>query len=806
MLVCWVAVLSWTVDTSPIPAEERAGHMRRLLAADSGTHVLQVEDFDGPWRSQTNIPGYLGAGFKTSNAQGVATSVMRGRTQVRTGGRFAVWARGYEGEGMDRSFSLTVAGQDLPPTHTRRDRTGFCWQRAGEVPLQPGTVEIVVHDRGDGFEVADAVLLTSDPTCDPDLQERERCVLRDRMAESRKIVDVVIERANASARAGHEQWLKVMSSHSDWDRAREKLRTQFRKALGLWPWPPRTPLNAQVLGETLRDGYKVQRLTFESRAGFVVTANVYVPEPSGSGQRWPAVLCPVGHWPHSKTEPVVQARCIGLAKLGFVVLTYDPFGQGERAVEGNGHDEYWRAALSGLSNMSFMIWDSVRALDYLLSLPCVDPARVACTGASGGGLNTLYLSAVDDRIKVSVPVVYLTSFEAFLGTRAGHCPCSHVPGLASFADMGDIAALIAPRPLLAMCARLDAQFTVAGAERAMDEALPAYQAYDAKENAKLLSFEGGHDYNKAMREALYGFVLKHLKGQGDGSPVAEPAMTTEPVDSSVLRCFPDGKLPPGGETVRSLGRKEAARLLGHLGARDSEVAKRRKALRRLLHWPTDTMAPASPDTTVRLDSSTEVEKVLLRAADGVALPALFFRHGSARRSVAVCGEAGMQALCSHPVVEQLHRAGLSVFLVDLRGWGETATDTHLLATDSMLLGDPLPAQRARDLAAAINYLRQRPDAHGPVGLLGLGVSGGMVSLLAAAAEGRFDAVAAPELPESLLGLMDTALPAEVVVPSLAAVADLTHLRATAGHQVYAGDRSADSIAAWFNRVLGGDRS
>nr|MBC8426486.1 proprotein convertase P-domain-containing protein [bacterium] len=145
--------------------EGKAGNDELVCVAEL-IHVLQVENFEGSWNSQTNIPGYLGTGFKTSNANGVAATVMTGQATIARGGSYAVWARGYEGEGLDRSFSLTIDGQDLLPTHTR-PVGGFNWQYAGYVQLEPGEIEVVVQDRGDSYESVDAVLLTTDLTYGP---------------------------------------------------------------------------------------------------------------------------------------------------------------------------------------------------------------------------------------------------------------------------------------------------------------------------------------------------------------------------------------------------------------------------------------------------------------------------------------------------------------------------------------------------------------------------------------------------------------------------------------------------------------
>lgn len=638
-------------------------------------------------------------------------------------------------------------------------------------------------------------------------------VLVDGAGENRRLVDAVIERTVAQAEAAHAKLRPAMSTRWTWEVARPRLQQRLRAALGLDPWPQRTPLKAQILGETIKNGYKVQRLTFESRPGFVVTANVYVPRSpapaqrgKGSGResaapRYPAVLCPVGHWPLSKAQPQVQARCIGLAKLGFIALTYDPFGQGERAVEGNSHAEYFRTILAGRNNISYMLWDTMRALDYLLTREDVDPARIACTGASGGGLNTLYVSAIDERIGVAAPVVYVTGFAEFLRTRADHCPCSHIPGLARFADIGDVAALIAPRPLLCMTARKDPQFTVAGARHAAAEARPAYRAYGREADLEVREFDSGHDYNREMREALYGFLLKHLKGKGDGSPVPEPEMALEEADSPVLRCFPEGRVPATAATVRDLARQEAVALRAALPA---PKAASRKALAAVLNWPPEPVAPAVPEPLPSSAGPQGSEKLLLRTADGIALPALFYRGNkegqrgpregrpSEGTTVVVIGPGGLESLGRSPGVAGWRQAGWNVLLVDLRGWGETAGREHLLATDSLLLGEPLAAQRARDALAVAAYLRGRNDVYGPLVLLGQGVEGGLVALLAGALDrspspggvgrGRKIGIsmAAPDLPASLVDLYDAGVPADTTVWELLKVADIPHLKALGG--------------------------
>jgi len=777
-------------------------------AGEPGALLLQVEDCAGPWRSQTNIPGYLGTGFKTSNAAGVAETAMRGKVTVPRAGCYAVWARGYEGGGSDRSFFVSVNALDLRPTHISREAQGFSWQRAGEVELTPGEAEDVIHDHGDSFEVADAVLLTDDLQYDPARAEQARRVLPDGAAENRRLVDTLIAQTVNEAEAGHARWAQAMERRETWEPARQELQRRFQATVGLEPLPARTPLNARILGETPRDGYKVQRLLFESRPGFVVTANVYVPLPADRetrapvAARFPAVLCPPGHWQFAKAQEQVQARCIGLAKLGFLALSYDPFGQGERNVEGNGHQEYFRTVLAGRNNMSYMLWDTMRALDYLLTRDDVDPDRIACTGASGGGLNTLYVAALDERLKVAIPVVYTTSFREFLGTRLDHCPCSHLPGLAGYADMGDLAALIAPRPLLLLAAQQDPMFTVRGAQEALAEALPAYRAYGCEEHVQLREFSCGHDYNQPMREALYGFVRKHLNGEGDGAPTAEPALTLEPVDSPALRCFDAGHVPSTAATVRSLARQDALALREQLPPAEGAD---RAALRKVLAWPTGALPTAMAEPVSGGTRPGVPEKILLRAADGVALPGLLLPAGPEAPTAVCLDENGAQNALDTAPTAALRGAGWNVVALDLRGWGETRGREHLLATDSLLWGRPLVTQRALDLLAAVTHLRTRGDLAQPMVLLAKGPSAGMVSLVASALGGGFAAVAVDGLPESLLDLFDSGVPAGCAVWNLLTAADVPHLKALSRCPVRVPFGPVRDLVAWARQAAEAQR-
>ncbi|HID07560.1 MAG TPA: hypothetical protein EYP10_10510, partial [Armatimonadetes bacterium] len=179
------------------------------------------------------------------------------------------------------------------------------------------------------------------------------------------------------------------STKRQWLRRARELREHILVACGLYPLPERTPLNARIFGRIERDDYTVEKVYFESYPGFFVTGNLY--RPRGRKPPFPAVLCPHGHWRdgrlHNDERGSVPGRCINFAKQGYVVLSYDMVGYNDcNQVPhrfGDGREQLW-----GISPMGLQLWNSIRAIDFLCSLPDVDRKRIAVTGASGGGTQT----------------------------------------------------------------------------------------------------------------------------------------------------------------------------------------------------------------------------------------------------------------------------------------------------------------------------------------------------------------------------------------------------------------------------------
>lgn len=188
-------------------------------------------------------------------------------------------------------------------------------------------------------------------------------------------------------------------------------------------------------------------------------------------RRLPAVLCVHGHWQGAKQDPHVQARCAGLATLGFFVLAVDAFGAGERGIGkalGEYHGEMTAATLFpvGRPLSGIQVCENMRAVDYLISRPEVDPEKLGITGASGGGNQSMYAGAWDERFKAVVPVCSVGTYRAYLG--AACCMCEVVPGAIKFTEESGVLALVAPRALMVISATQDAfQFSVGEARKSV---------------------------------------------------------------------------------------------------------------------------------------------------------------------------------------------------------------------------------------------------------------------------------------------------------------------------------------------------
>lgn len=499
--------------------------------------------------------------------------------------------------------------------------------------------------------------------------------------------------------------------------------------------PERTPLNARVLGGFERRGYRVEKVVYESQPGFPVPANLYIP--ASGNPPYPAVLFQMGHALNGKAAVPYQKCCQGLAQLGFLVLAFDPMGQGERVYypDANGRLTRLRSAddehtvpgrqmlLAGDTATRLQLWDAVRSLDYLASHPLADPKRLASTGQSGGGTLTMLLACADERLAAAA--VCCGNTENFA------CRNFNPPGATDDAeqnligsgpvgfDRWDLLYPLAPKPLLVAVSAKDFLGTYSpsyledGREE-FERLRRAYALLGAEDRIRWHETPLPHALSYELRLEVYNWFLRWL---GDGRPIAaEPPVEAEA--DATLWAGPSGNVVRdfGSATPFTLNRRRVAKI---------RPAHHTVRLQDLLHLE----APPSPEPAVlgssRLGGVT-VEAFEVRSAEGVWAPAWLLipiARDRIRSVVVILEPQGRNArLREGELYPQLAEHGVAVCAPDLRGIGDLApefgrgnpayTRTHQMeehyAWASLILGKPLVGQRVTDLVAVVRALGRHP--------------------------------------------------------------------------------------------------
>ena len=350
-----------------------------------------------------------------------------------------------------------------------------------------------------------------------------------------------------------------------------EVRQTMWKILG--PFPEKTPLNAKVTGIVKKNGYHVENLIYESLPGFYVTASIFIPE--NARKPAPAILYCSGHSAGAYRLPSYQLPLLNLVKKGFIVLAIDPIGQGERlqyfdpekgesSIGGPTMEHSYPSAqvfLTGKSIARYFIWDGIRGIDYLVSRKEVDAKRIGVHGLSGGGTQTAYISALDERVAASTPAGYITSYRRLMesvGVQDGEQNLYH--GISSGIDHADFIEVRAPKPTLIMATTNDF-FSIQGSRETYSEAKRIYELSGKPDNIEIVEDDHGHGYTKKNREAMYAFFQKHLQLPGTSAEEEVEFPTAQELQKTST-----GQLSTslGGETVFSLNRKETVNLVNKL--------------------------------------------------------------------------------------------------------------------------------------------------------------------------------------------------------------------------------------------------
>ncbi len=319
-----------------------------------------------------------------------------------------------------------------------------------------------------------------------------------------------------------------IESLADWSRWRNTYRKQLQEMLGLYPLPAKTDLKATITGRLEHEEFFVEKLHFQSMPDLYVTANLYVPK--NLTKKVPAILYVCGHG-QMKTNGVsfgnktaYQHHGEWFARNGYVCLTIDTIQLGE--LEGIHHGTYregmWWWNSRGYTPAGVEAWNSMRALDYLESRPEVDAGKFGITGRSGGGGYSWYTAALDERIKVAVPVAGMTDMQNQVvdGCVDGHCDCMFMMNTYRW-DFAKVGALIAPRPLLIGNTDQDKIFPLDGVTRLYNEIGRIYSLYGAKKDLGLLITAGPHKDTPELQGPAFKWFNHYLKG--DDTPITMAA-------------------------------------------------------------------------------------------------------------------------------------------------------------------------------------------------------------------------------------------------------------------------------------------
>jgi cephalosporin-C deacetylase-like acetyl esterase len=610
----------------------------------------------------------------------------------------------------------------------------------------------------------------------------------------------------------------------EWQTRREALRKSMFAAMGEMPANP-CELSPRIVGKLQREGYRIENILFQSRPDVWVTANAYVPETVKG--KVPAVLAVHGHWAGARRDPVVQARCLGLVKLGFFVLVVDAFGAGERHPARAGYhgallgSTLWPA---GQTLLGLQVYDNRRAVDYMLTRTEVDGERLGITGASGGGNQSMYAGSLDERFKAVVPVCSVGNYQSYL--QAACCVCEMLPGALRFTEEGDVLGLVAPRALMVISATKDAfQFSVGEAKKSLARAKAIFKLYDKEDKITHTIFDSPHAYNQAMREAMYGWMTRWLKGEGDGKPIPEPKHDVEkPQD---LACYPDGKRPASFLFPPTFAAHEASRLLAgftnekldHREAWEAKASLMRANLEEVLGGlPKKEIVDGDNRADDKKKDGIHILPLKLTVEPGLDLDVesrIPIGRKLNRRTCLLLHLDGKEKAVQHPMAAALHDKGWVIFVADLRatggakpkGDGISSAPDHNSTEHALWIGRPLLGQWLADVRAILAVIAlDRALNDGRLAVVGIGQAGIVAITASALFPERIVATAAIDVPASYV--TRTAYPdgtrMGLLVPGILRVGDIPHLAALSAPRklIVAGGTTGEGKKLDEKRVAG----
>jgi dienelactone hydrolase len=483
---------------------------------------------------------------------------------------------------------------------------------------------------------------------------------------------------------------------AEWQARRAHLRKQILSAAGLLPMPPKNDLHPQIFGRIENKTYSIEKVLLETMPGYYLGGNLYRPMKPAPAGGFPGIVSPHGHWNYGRLEHSVNAsipaRCINLAQQGYVVFCYDMVGYNDTIQTphdfGSPVEQLW-----DFGSLSLQLWNSIRAVDFLQSLPGVNAARIGATGASGGGTQTFLLTAVDDRIQFSAPVNMIS------GIMQGGGICENAPNLRLDTFNVEIASMMAPRPMIMVSATGD------WTKNNLTEEFPAvrsvYELYDQAANVEAMHQDAPHNYNQVAREAVYRFFGKHVLGETDAAKFKERGIRVEKLQDMLAlhnRTLPANALDYAGifaqwvRTAESLVRETT----------DKTQLREMMELALGTEWPE------------RVVSEVNGEKIAFGRPERGDRVAGLWLHGEGRKVLFIHPE-GAEAARKSPEFAALVRTGRPIYTIDAFQTGAAVAPRDRDAKMFLTFNRSDDANRVQDILSVLRWL-DAPD----VELVGVG--------------------------------------------------------------------------------------
>jgi dienelactone hydrolase len=473
----------------------------------------------------------------------------------------------------------------------------------------------------------------------------------------------------------------VHTSLAEWETRKQHLRRQILSAAGLMPMFSKGNLHPQIFGRIERGDYSIEKVLLETLPGYYVGGNLYRPLKAAPAGGFPAVLSPHGHWNYGRLEhsniTSIPARCINLARQGYVVFAWDMVGYDDTIQTPHDFGDKPVEQLWGFGPYGLQLWNSIRALDFVESLPGVDRRRIGVTGASGGATQTMGIDAVDDRIQFSAPA-NMVSF-----IMQGGSLCENAPNLRLGTNNVEIAAMMAPKPMLMTAATED------WTRHMMQEEFPAvraiYQLYGKPENVEALLLDAPHNYNQQNREAMYAFFGKHVLGIPDASKLREKSVHLEKLED--MLALHNRTLPANAVTFEQLF-AEWVRM-----SREQTGNERERLTYALAaEWPKEVLSEGQGEHIV-----------LGRARKGDRIAAIFIK-GKNPPALVVHPE-GAEAARKSPEVAKLIQEGRSVLMIDAFQTGSAVAPRKRDVKMFLTFNKSDDAERVQDILTALAWLK-----------------------------------------------------------------------------------------------------